>query len=253
MGGQDRPPTHLRRARTRAHLRLTVEMVRVRDRRERRSPSPHEVRSAGITSRCAGLSAPFDGRTSIPRRRPNPDREFGTLVGLSVRSGISGRSSAPTRTLGIRRIQRWSELERLGAWLRWLERSLHTAEVGGSSPPAPTPSALVEPHFRESPSDVFAPRARSVRDLQRSHARTLDLPTHRGPRSRAPTTPVEGARSDPGRPTPTSDRPRHGAATSFGEAPAAIQSATAVCRRSMHPQRLEFRATYCGPPMVTSS
>ena len=25
-----------------------------------------------------------------------------------------------------------------GAWLSWLERSLHTAEVGGSSPPAPT-------------------------------------------------------------------------------------------------------------------
>src|SRR5580658_6573778 len=27
-----------------------------------------------------------------------------------------------------------------GAWLSWLERSLHTAEVGGSSPLAPTTS-----------------------------------------------------------------------------------------------------------------
>src|SRR5262249_28242995 len=31
-----------------------------------------------------------------------------------------------------------------GAWLSWLERSLHTAEVGGSSPLAPTPKAQVK-------------------------------------------------------------------------------------------------------------
>jgi hypothetical protein len=45
------------------------------------------------------------------------------------------------RTWPFRRKQRQtgrSEHQWTGAWLSWLERSLHTAEVGGSSPLAPT-------------------------------------------------------------------------------------------------------------------
>ena len=54
-----------------------------------------------------------------------------------------------------------------GAWLSWLERSLHTAEVGGSSPPAPT----AKEQFRSSPetglilsfAPAGAPRERSAK------------------------------------------------------------------------------------------
>ncbi len=57
-------------------------------------------------------------------------------------AGRDGWSGSPVLRSGSCR--RWYQCRSArrfaGAWLRWLERSLHTAEVGGSSPSAPTTS-----------------------------------------------------------------------------------------------------------------
>ena len=62
-----------------------------------------------------------------------------------------------------------------GAWLSWLERSLHTAEVGGSSPPAPTATVLLGPSFLERLScpapTVPDPRAMATPAVRVSHGR----------------------------------------------------------------------------------
>jgi hypothetical protein len=58
----------------------------------------------------------------------------------------AGRASAGHR--GRRRRESADQgIQTQGAWLRWLERSLHTAEVTGSSPVAPTTSSLLRPCF----------------------------------------------------------------------------------------------------------
>ena len=41
-----------------------------------------------------------------------------------------------------------------GVWLSWLERSLHTAEVTGSSPVTPTTDPQVRGHFRSAPGSA---------------------------------------------------------------------------------------------------
>ena len=62
-----------------------------------------------------------------------------------------------------------------GAWLRWLERSLHTAEVGGSSPLAPTLVWAGQRPFQARPgvpvpvpSPRVSPRGLRTKDRRRS-------------------------------------------------------------------------------------
>ena len=53
-----------------------------------------------------------------------------------------------------------------GAWLSWLERSLHTAEVGGSSPPAPTSEMGRERRGGEKGQTAHAPDERATGGME---------------------------------------------------------------------------------------
>ena len=142
---------------------------------------------------------------------------------LECRPGPQGRWSAGARVVAPRH---GVSIPQSGAWLSWLERSLHTAEVGGSSPPAPTATVLIGPDFLERLSFLYVRRARSPRPLcvfptgaSRSRrcihlfgraGKQVAIPIEHDRQRRMP-----GSRGD-----------------LFGNAPAAIYNDTAVCRRS---------------------
>ena len=66
-----------------------------------------------------------------------------------------------------------------GAWLRWLERSLHTAEVTGSSPVAPTTRSTSGPEWRSTRLDLGEASAKPLSEASTTNRVVRTAAAHR--------------------------------------------------------------------------